>query len=1026
MSVIKPYIDFFSSSIKRKILSIFILISLISIFVISFFSIHQIKDAFTKKSIVDYGKIVGEIYYNINRVILIGKTDINMITNNPVIISKNNSPKEKLNELNKLQKTLKIYDDLTIINPDGIVVTSTRYSYRGDWRYKKHFLDCLKGETIVSNVQAIRSPEKYIIDFTAPVFNEKGEIISVIAAQLDMKTMSDIITHMKIGKTGHAFLLNSNKKIIAHRNTEKIFLKPEKAIVEQMRKRDESLYFSNDMGIEHIGVFFDRLKAGIESNDYKDNIDWAVVILQEKNEMFGPLNNIILRIVIHSMIIGWIIVVFAVLFSNTITEPIQKLTEGAVIIGRGDLTHRVEIETSDELKQLSGSFNTMAENLLHSKKETELIFGRLKQREIDLNKAQSIAHMGSWEWNIMDGSFNLSDEMCLICGIDNVNKFSDIWDMINQVIHPDDKKSGYSQIEKSIQLEVADKLNYRIVRPGGEIRWIEATPPDVNRIADDGTPLSLIGAIQDITHRKRSEDALRESEEKHRQLVENLGQEYFFFSYDTSGTFFYVSPSMTAMLGYEEEIFKVYFSTYLTDNPVNKDLYSARRGSLEGIKQPSYLIEIFHRSGDIRFLEVTEAPVFDSQNKVVAVEGIAHDITTRKRAVDELQQLRNYLTNIIDSMPSILVGVDAGGRITQWNHEAFKVTGTSAENAIGQPISRVFPRLEFEMERVRKAMQLKKVHVRTNQAYQKGNKTNYENITIYPLMEDGGARVNGAVIRVDDVTEKVRVEEVLIQSEKMLSVGGLAAGMAHEINNPLAGIMQTANVMSNRLSNIELRANQRDAEAAGTTMAVIKKFMDARGIPRMLKAIAESGGRATDIVDNMLSFARKGDVAASSHSIVKLIEKALELAAIDYDLKKHHDFKMIEIQKEFDEDIPLVLCEGSEIQQVFMNILRNGAQAMQDAKTTKPRFIIRAGFESNAGAVCVEFEDNGPGMDEEIRKRVFEPFFTTKPVGLGTGLGLSVSYFIITENHNGEMTVESQPGNGSKFTLCLPLEKQIE
>jgi len=326
------------------------------------------------------------------------------------------------------------------------------------------------------------------------------------------------------------------------------------------------------------------------------------------------------------------------------------------------------------------------------------------------------------------------------------------------------------------------------------------------------------------------------------------------------------------------------------------------------------------------------------------------------------------------------------------------------------------------MDRVRKAMQLKKVHVSTNQIYQKANKTKYENITIYPLLEDGGERVNGAMIRVDDVTEKVRVEEVLIQSEKMLSVGGLAAGMAHEINNPLAGIMQTANVMSSRLSNMELKANQRDAEAAGTTMEVIKKFMDARGIPRMLKAIAESGVRATDIVDNMLSFARKGDVAASSHSVIKLIDKALELAAIDYDLKKQHDFKMIEIQKEYDDNIPMILCEGSEIQQVFMNILRNGAQAMQEAKTGEPLFIIRVRLGKGAGAVCVEFEDNGPGMNKDIRKRVFEPFFTTKPVGLGTGLGLSVSYFIITENHNGEMTVESQPGNGSKFTICLPLE----
>ncbi|RLD04269.1 MAG: histidine kinase, partial [Chloroflexi bacterium] len=275
------------------------------------------------------------------------------------------------------------------------------------------------------------------------------------------------------------------------------------------------------------------------------------------------------------------------------------------------------------------------------------------------------------------------------------------------------------------------------------------------------------------------------------------------------------------------------------------------------------------------------------------------------------------------------------------------------------------------------------------------------------------------------VTEQVRIEELMIQSEKMLSVGGLAAGMAHEINNPLAGMMQTANVMNNRLSNLEMPANLHAAETVGVSMESIRAFMEARDIPRMLTAINESGQRVAEIIDNMLSFARRSDAAITSVNLTKLLDKTLELAATDYDLKKQYDFKTIKIVKEYAAPLPYVPCEEGKIQQVFLNILRNGAQAMHKARESgkEPCFILRTSHEKEADMIRVEIEDNGPGMDEVIRKRVFEPFFTTKPVGDGTGLGLSVSYFIIAENHGGTLDVVSKPNQGAKFIIRLPIKK---
>ncbi|MCP4692870.1 MAG: PAS domain S-box protein [Desulfobacterales bacterium] len=399
---------------------------------------------------------------------------------------------------------------------------------------------------------------------------------------------------------------------------------------------------------------------------------------------------------------------------------------------------------------------------------------------------------------------------------------------------------------------------------------------------------------------------------------------------------------------------------------------------------------------------------------------IMRDITERVEAERETVRLRNYLQNVFDSMPSVLIGVDSCGRVTRWNKSAERLTGIAPGAARGKALPDVFPRMASEMEKIDESIRTGETRQDRMRPFSTAKDGRWEDVTVYPLIANG---VEGAVIRVDDVTDKVRMEEMMIQSEKMLSVGGLAAGMAHEINNPLAGMMQTANVLAGRLGrDVNFPANLRAAEAAGASMEAIRGYMEARGVPRMLEAISESGRRVAAIVDNMLSFARKSEDRASFHLLSELLDRTLELAATDYNLKKRHDFKRIEIGKEYENDLPPALCEGAKIQQVLLNILGNGAQAMQNAGVDKPRFILRMRFEKERRMVRLEIEDNGPGMDEATRKRVFEPFFTTKPVGVGTGLGLSVSYFIVTENHGGEMTVESHPGAGAKFIIRLPLE----
>ena len=376
------------------------------------------------------------------------------------------------------------------------------------------------------------------------------------------------------------------------------------------------------------------------------------------------------------------------------------------------------------------------------------------------------------------------------------------------------------------------------------------------------------------------------------------------------------------------------------------------------------------------------------------------EINRRKESENESRVLRNYLSNIINSMPSVLIAVDSVFNVTLWNNKAEEITGVSSEIAEKQPLGKVFPRIEDELDNLQKAIHTREVQSGIRKHYsQSTNEIFYEDMTIFPLVTNG---VEGAVIHIDDVTEKVRLEEMMIQSEKMLSVGGLAAGMAHEINNPLAGILQTAGVLSSRLGDLDIPANRKAAANAGTTLSAINSFMDSRGILRMISTIVESGRRVSDIINNMLSFARKSDTVRSSHPLEELIDKTLELASTDFDLKKKYDFKRIKIIKEYKTNNVLVPCESSKVQQVLLNIFRNGAEAMEEAGTENPQFIITSWINIEEQMLCISIKDNGPGMDEAVRKRIFEPFFTTKPIGVGTGLGLSVSYFIITENHGGQ------------------------
>lgn len=399
------------------------------------------------------------------------------------------------------------------------------------------------------------------------------------------------------------------------------------------------------------------------------------------------------------------------------------------------------------------------------------------------------------------------------------------------------------------------------------------------------------------------------------------------------------------------------------------------------------------------------------------------DQRVRKRTAEleqsnsNLTQLQSLMENIINSMPSILIGVDADGRVLQWNQEASRLSGCPASEAKGQFLQQVFPSLHKQLKQVQTAIGRRQVqHDWRVQLSDVDGKLLLTDMTVYPLLTNG---IDGAVIRVDDVTERVRFDEVMIQSEKMFSVGGLAAGMAHEINNPLAAILQNLQVVVNRLTTPQQK-NLDVAAEYGLQFELIGSYMKKRGILDMLKAAMESGRRAAEIVDNVLSFSRQDESRKAPHDLAQLFERTIELLNNDLSIEKGYDFRKVKIIREFEEGLPKVPCEETKIQQVLLNILRNGAQAMEGSNEHLCQFNLK--LTRQGGMAQVEIYDNGPGMSEEVRRRIFEPFFTTKGVQGGTGLGLSVSYFIIVDQHKGELRVDAAPDGGSCFIIRLPFE----
>ncbi|WP_051309833.1 hybrid sensor histidine kinase/response regulator [Desulfogranum japonicum] len=393
------------------------------------------------------------------------------------------------------------------------------------------------------------------------------------------------------------------------------------------------------------------------------------------------------------------------------------------------------------------------------------------------------------------------------------------------------------------------------------------------------------------------------------------------------------------------------------------------------------------------------ADSFDRMRNAIReqITQLSLEVEERKRVENELRDLKGYLADIINSMPSAIIGIDAKLVITLWNLKAEKLTGISAQEAFAKPLHTVYPELKEVYTLIAKSMEYGETRKITNRERLIGTTPVYEDLTIYPLTTHS-AQNPGAVIRIDDVTKEHELELQLHHSNKMDAIGQLAGGIAHDFNNMLGGVLGAAQLLQTTTDSDNPRNE------------------------KYINIIIKSATRAAELTKKLLAFGRKGKIVSTAIDIHVLLTDAVDILSRTID-------KKVRINKVLQAENPVITGDSSGLLNAFINLGINASHAMPNGGTLHIRtsnlildaaFCTNSSFEISEGEyIQIAFEDNGTGIKPEHIEKIFTPFFTTKQQGDGAGLGLAAVYGTV-KAHNGSITVDSILERGTTFTLLLP------
>lgn len=563
------------------------------------------------------------------------------------------------------------------------------------------------------------------------------------------------------------------------------------------------------------------------------------------------------------------------------------------------------------------------------------------------------------------------------------------------------------------------QYEFQGLRKDGTRIWLNAR---VRMVEWDGKP-SFQSTFTDITRRKQNEELLKKSKINLKTILESLHVGVLVIDAETN-------------LIVDANIYAVELIGYPKNQIVGKQCFDFSDAEPETYQATTLQKDINQKEQLIHSSSGELIPVLKTvkctqiNGRPMLIESFV-DIRERKKAEEVQKEQLHFLSEIVNHIPYPFGYKDKTGKYHIWNTAFEKFSGIKAEQALGKTI---YELIAFEHARA--------IDEQENALYKNPSTLNYKaqlpdgqkrlrdmdvTKTVY-FDQDGN--IAGLISMMIDETEKNHMEVQLRHAQKLESIGQLAAGIAHEINTPTQYVGDNTRFLDDAFEDIKsvlesysklLKAVKDDDRCRSIVKELEEVLEDAdleyleEEIPVAIEQSIEGVERVTKIVRSMKEFSHPGLDEKTPINLNKAIESTITVA--------RNEWKYVaDVTTDFDETLPPVTCFPGELNQVFLNIIVNAAHAMENMTfDNSDKGNIHIATKTNGNLVNVTIRDNGCGIPKETQSRIFDPFFTTKEVGKGTGQGLSIAHTVITENHKGTITCDSQEGDGTVFTIQLPL-----